>query len=101
MLRPTCPDEWSVYTVVPTVRTRFQRHRFVPSSTIRSLYTFGKLLPATAETHPSGYALSTGASGFTQEQVSLSLSGSLLGTIAGSLCHKLLAPLGLGRMFDL
>ena len=49
LLRPTGPDKWTIYTVTLTARTRFQRHQFVPSSTVSSLSTFGKILPAIAE----------------------------------------------------
>ena len=59
--------------MIPTARTRFQLHHFVLLSTVRSLSTFGQLLPATSEIHPSGYVLFTGSSGFMKSQASLSL----------------------------
>ena len=61
---------------------RFQSHRLVPLSTVKSLSTFGNLLPATAELHPPGYAMFTGASGFTKTEDSLTLEESLSGAEA-------------------
>ena len=72
-------DEWEVYKLVPTSRTRFQHHRFFPFSTVKSLSTFGNLLPATSEIHPIGYALFPGALGFMETQASLTLEASLSG----------------------
>ena len=72
-MRSTGQDEWEVYKLVTTARTQFQRHRFVPASTVTSLSTFGNLLPATSELHSTGYAMFTGVSGFTETIASLTL----------------------------
>ena len=80
LLQTTGPNEWAVYTVIQTARTRFQRHRFVQSSTIKSLSSFGNLQPATEEIRPSGYALFTGASGCNSDKGPLLLKESLSGS---------------------
>ena len=68
--------------MVPTERTRFKRHRFVLFSTVKSLSTFGNILPATAELHPNRYALFTGALGFMKTEASLTLEESISGAEA-------------------
>ena len=78
-IRSTGQEEWEVYNMVPTARMRFQRHRFAPFLTVASLSTFGTILPATSELHPTEYALFTGASGFTKTEASFTLEESLSG----------------------